>query len=221
MEFLGYGVSEAHNLLVQKNVYGDVGISKLECVGHVQKRQGSRLRSLTKCKGTTWLSDGKDTGGEGPLTDRRIDNLQVYYGRAIRQNTYEVDCMQNAVMASLKINGWRNWPWSMSSWWGIFVLLPKRHFKRKGRYVHESPFPEAVADAIYPTLEALSEKNFLSWCLHGSTQNQNEAINAVIWQWATKEMHASTLTVELATFLAVGHLGDGSQTLLTTIDVSS
>lgn len=45
--------------------------------------------------------------------------------------------------------------------------------------------------------EALSEKNFLSQCLHGGTQNQYEAINALIWQWATKEMQAGTPTVEL------------------------
>jgi len=34
-------------------------------------------------------------------------------------------------------------------------------------------------------------------------------------------MQASTPTVELATFLAVGHFGDGSQTLFTTLDASS
>lgn len=63
-----------------------------------------------------------------------------------------------------------------------------------------------------------SDKSLLSRCLHGGTQNQNEAINALIWQRATKETHASTPTVELATFLAVSHFNDGSQTLLTTLE---
>ena len=36
VEFLGDGDSKAHNLLVQENVYGDIEIAKLECVGHVQ-----------------------------------------------------------------------------------------------------------------------------------------------------------------------------------------
>ena len=54
-------------------------------------------------------------------------------------------------------------------------------------YQHEYPIPEAVADAIYPTFEALSDESLLSKCLHGGTQNQNEAINGMIWQRATKE----------------------------------
>jgi len=210
VEFLGDGVSKAHNLLVQENVYGD------ECVGHVQKRLGSRLRSLKKRHGTTHLADGK-----GRLTDKRIDKLQVYYGKAIRQNTHDIDCMQNAVMAI-----WHHskstdeepdhdlCPPGEESWCGFQRDISKG----TADYVHESPIPEAVADAIYPTFEALSDKSLLSRCLHGGTQNQNEAINALIWQRATKETHASTPTVELATFLAVGHFNDGSQTLLTTLE---
>ena len=50
------------------------------------------------------------------------------------------------------------------------------------------------------------------------TQNQTEAINGLVWQQATKETHASTPTVELATFLAVGHFNDGSKTLLTVLE---
>lgn len=46
LEFLGDGDSRAHKMLVEEAVYGDVEVEKLECVGHVQKRLGSRLRSL-------------------------------------------------------------------------------------------------------------------------------------------------------------------------------
>lgn len=45
VEFLGDGDSKAHKLLAQQAVYGNVSIEKLECVGHVQKRLGSCLRS--------------------------------------------------------------------------------------------------------------------------------------------------------------------------------
>lgn len=45
-EFLGDGDSKGHKLIVQEAVYGDKEVKKLECVGHVQKRLGSRLRSL-------------------------------------------------------------------------------------------------------------------------------------------------------------------------------
>lgn len=46
LEFLGDGDSRAHKLLVEEAVYGDIEAEKLECVGHVQKRLGSRFRSL-------------------------------------------------------------------------------------------------------------------------------------------------------------------------------
>ena len=70
----------------------------------------------------------------------------------------------------------------------------------------------AVADAIYQTFEDLSDRN-LTRCLHGGTQNQNEAINVLIWQRATKETHSGLNTVELAVFLAVSHFNDGASSI--------
>ena len=62
-------------------------------------------------------------------------------------------------------------------------------------YSHQRLLPEAVADPILPVLESLSDQ-LLSRCLHGGTQNQNEAINALIWQRATKEAHSGLVVVE-------------------------
>ena len=91
--------------MVQEVVYGDVSIEKLECVGHVQKRLGSRLRSLKRRLGKTPVGDGKGIGGAGRLTKNRINKLQVYFGKAIRQNTHSIMAMQNAViiMANLQM----------------------------------------------------------------------------------------------------------------------
>ena len=47
-------------------------------------------------------------------------------------------------------------------------------------YQHSHPLPRAVADAIYQTFEDLSDRNLLTHRLHGGTQNQNEAINALV-----------------------------------------
>lgn len=98
-EFLGDGDSKAFALLTEESVYGDNVIAKLECVGHVQKRMGSRLRSLKKRSGKNKLEDGKSIGGRGRLTDKVIDKLQVYYGRAIRDNSASITAMKDAVMA--------------------------------------------------------------------------------------------------------------------------
>ena len=48
-------------------------------------------------------------------------------------------------------------------------------------YEHSHSLPRAVADVICPIFDDLSDRDLLRQCLHGGTQNQNEAINALIW----------------------------------------
>ena len=57
-------------------------------------------------------------------------------------------------------------------------------------YIHKDPIPEAVANAILPTFEVVSEECLPLKCLQGVTQNQNQAINGLTWQCATKETPA-------------------------------
>lgn len=60
-------------------------VSNLDCIGHVQKRMGKNLIELTKK--TRKLDDGKAVGGRADrLTRPCIDNMQNYYGNAIRKN---------------------------------------------------------------------------------------------------------------------------------------
>ena len=49
--------------------------------------------------GQTRLDDGKPIGGAGRRTNNTIDKLRVYYGRAIRNNTHNIQNIENAVMA--------------------------------------------------------------------------------------------------------------------------
>ena len=214
-EFLGDGDSKAYNQLVQENVYGDDHkVEKLECVGHIQKRMGSRLRSLKKRAAKTKLRDGKTLGGKGRLTDAMIDSLQVYYGKAIRENVSNLQSMKNAVNAI-----WHHirstdesphhhlCPEGETSWCGY-----QRDLANGTRlYHHDHPLPEAVAEEIRPIFDALSAESLLQSCLHGGTQNQNESFNALIWQRAPKEYHSSLPTVEVSTYLAVGHFNNGAQ----------
>ncbi|GFU14070.1 uncharacterized protein TNCV_2536211 [Trichonephila clavipes] len=73
-----YGDGDSKGFLQVKDIYGDNSVTKLECIGHIQKRVGSRLRKLKK--------NTKGLGGKGKLTDKFIDKLQNYYGIAIRRN---------------------------------------------------------------------------------------------------------------------------------------
>lgn len=70
----------SRQLVIKEKPYGDtVIIEKLECIGHVQKRMGSRLRTLKRKMKGTKLEDGKVLGGRHRLTDYKIDKFQNYY----------------------------------------------------------------------------------------------------------------------------------------------
>ena len=105
-------------------------------------------------------------------------------------------------------------PVGEDSWCGF-----QRHVAKKTTtYPPTNLLPKAVVSAIYTVFKALTAEELPSGCLHGRTQNQNEAINALIWQSATKEIHSNLPTVELATYLAVGHFNDGSRTILSVLE---
>lgn len=61
------------------------------------KENGSRLRKL-KSSGAK-LPDGKPLGGKRRLTDVAIDNIQKFYGLAIRRNVGDVSQMKKAIWA--------------------------------------------------------------------------------------------------------------------------
>ncbi|GFX58660.1 CCHC-type domain-containing protein [Trichonephila clavipes] len=81
-----YGDGDSKSFDAVKNIYGENSVKKFECIGHIQKRVGSRLRKL-KLK-------QKGLGGRGKLTDSFIDKLQNYYGIAIRSNVINIEKKQ-------------------------------------------------------------------------------------------------------------------------------
>ena len=67
--FYGNGDSKAYSAV--KDIYGPgKPIKKFECVGHYQKRVGSRLRNSKK--------NTKGLGGKGKLPNTKIDTMQNY-----------------------------------------------------------------------------------------------------------------------------------------------
>ncbi|GFU68285.1 uncharacterized protein TNCV_834121 [Trichonephila clavipes] len=98
--YIGDGDTKTFNALSENKPYGDdYLIQKIECVGHVQKRMGSRLMKLKLVYSKKELSDGKTIGGTGRLTDSLIDKLAHYYGNAIRCNSTSVKEMRKAIWA--------------------------------------------------------------------------------------------------------------------------
>ena len=86
------------NEVVQSNSHSEFCIvpEEVECVGHVQKRLGTRLRNKVKeYKGTTTPLSGK-----GKLTEKVI-NSENFYGITIRQNSGKLYEMKKVVGAIL------------------------------------------------------------------------------------------------------------------------
>lgn len=90
--YIGDGDSKTYSGIIKADPYKNTTINKKECIGHVQKRMGTRLRTLkTKQKGL---------GGRGKLTGKVIDKLTVYYGLSIRRHCDSIQDMKSAIMAT-------------------------------------------------------------------------------------------------------------------------
>ncbi|XP_069694387.1 uncharacterized protein [Periplaneta americana] len=211
--YLGDGDSKGFQKVKESNVYGkDIEITKLECVGHVQKRMGARLRKLKKdMKGKT-LSDGKSLTGRGRLTDTEIDLLQQYYGLAIRRNAGKtIKDMQQAIWA-IYFHKLSNddapqhglCPPGEDSWCGYHKAQLKGD-----TYKHEHSLPEAVLLAIKLIFRDLARDDLLSKCLHGKTQNPNESFHHVIWERVPKTVFVQVRTLNIGLYDAVICYNDG------------
>lgn len=93
---LGDGDAKTHSRLVADDPYGGHQIDKLECINHVTKRKATALRNLV----AKMRAQGEPIGGKGKLTELRIKQLTNYYGRAIKDNSDDLEKMQEAVWAS-------------------------------------------------------------------------------------------------------------------------
>ncbi|GBM48563.1 hypothetical protein AVEN_184581-1 [Araneus ventricosus] len=201
-----YGDSDSKAFLKVKDIYGEDTVTKLECIGHVQKRVGSRLRKLKK--------KTKGFGGKGKLTDKFIDKLQNYYGIAIRSNAGSIEKMQSAVIAAFFhcCSSNRNLmhgqcPDGKDSW-----CRYKRALSDKGQYLEKSPgLPNSVMKVIKATYLELCDKNLLkNACMvwHRTIMK----VSTTSWTILPKETFVQQKTLFLGSYIAVllfnsGYLG--------------
>ena len=213
LEYLGDGDSSSFAKVKESKPYGDTLVSKNECIGHVQKRIGTRLRKLCNSYKGQKLSDGKPINGKNRLTTKIIDTLQNYYGMAIRRNTDSLVNMVNAVLATLYHVASTDddpdhglCPAGEDSWCGWQ--------RDSATYKHKHGLPKVIVELLEPIYEELSHPQLLSKCLHGKTQNPNECINKLIWSCCPKEIWVSMKTVQQASYAAVSHFNDGNISFL-------
>lgn len=186
--YLGDGDSPAFSTVQSLKPYGDDCImEKLACVGHVQKRMGTRLRKLKSDMGKRQLSDGKTLGGRGRLTLDAIKTIQTYYGLAIRRNTSSLVSMKRAVWAEYfhiastdenPSHGMCPKADDKDCWCKYQKAVVNKEDYKHADHLH---LPQAVMEVIKPTFRDLADENLLKKCHHGNTQNPNESLNNVIW----------------------------------------
>lgn len=209
-KYIGGGHSKTFSGIQKATPYGDrLHVLKKECVGHVQKRMGTRLRNAKK--NNKGIGKGK---GAGKLTDKIIGELSVYYGLAIRQHPNSVTDMKNEIWATFYHKSssdadpqHQHCPRGAESW------CKWRKAEANGSlstFRHEkSPLSAEVLQVLKLIYEDLSSDSLLERCLGGETQNNNESLNSMIWNFAPKHLHSGAKIVELAMFLAVIIFNEG------------
>lgn len=211
VQYLGDGDSKGFLAVQKDSPYGpECQVEKLECVGHVQKRMGNRLRKLKKKLGTAKLADGKSIGGKGRLTDALIDQIQTFYGLAIRRNSGNLESMKKAVWAvyfHLVSTDYAPSHALCSEDWCKYLQASDKESYKHEKHTH---VPSAIMDVIKPIFRDLAHPNLLMKCLHGGTQNPNESLNNVIWVRIPKNVFVQLNTLKLGAMDGAAVFNDGN-----------
>ena len=65
-------------------------------------------------------------------------------------------------------------------------------------YIEKDGLPITVKKLIEPVFRELSEPGLLAKCVDGFTQNNNEALNQIIWQKCPKNIFVGRTVLEMA-----------------------
>lgn len=211
--YVGDGDSKTYKGIISAQPYDDIIVKKKECVGHVEKRMGRRLRKL---KQTTKGLGGK---GKGKLIDPMIGKLSKYYGLAIRKNPKSIKKMRDAIWAtfyhysssddnpqhSLCPPGNQSWcKWRKAEATGQLSTYKQEYY----------PLCPVVLENIKPIYEDLTSEDLLERCIGAYTQNSNECLNSCIWLIAPKHLNSGKVVVDIATYVGVMLFNEGYRTIL-------
>lgn len=192
-------------------------IQKLECINHVSKRIGKRLRNrVTEVKNL--LVEGqtkKGIGGVGRLTGPNIDKIQRHYAGIIRSSNGDVQLMKKRVAAMYRhISSSDQHPDHDDC-----DLSCCRYLQAKERgedYCHAAKFhlSPRIMEQVKDIFDDLGGEELLSKCAHGKTQNANEGFNAHVWHILPKSGFANRGLLELTVNMAICTYNEGQLPLL-------
>ena len=215
------GDSKTLKDLNDNSPYGEIEIIKHECVGHVQKRLGTQLRTLKKSGKKDKNGKAVRFGGRGRLTDKSIDALQVFYGGAIRNHKNDLQGMEQAIWAvyhhsvSTDLEPQHEYCPTGDQPWCKY----QRAISLSEQPPHHTPkIPVDLAEYVKPIFTHLSHRTLLEKCLLGATQNQNESFNNLVWCRCPKTEFSSPTTVQIAVNLAILTFNDGMMAMESLLD---
>ena len=185
-----------------------------------ESQNNNHKKQNTRCK----LKDCKATHS---LTDKTIDKLQEYYGKAIRRNVIDeptdsqqaneaVEKMQKAIMAILYHCSMLPDEETRHQYCPEPTApFPWCEFKKGQRVTHKPHFifPDYLP-YLEPVFERLGRDSLLVRCIQGLSQNQNECLNGRVWSIATKDKNHSPEIVEIAAVVACVEFNEGRSGLL-------
>lgn len=208
--FIGDGDSSSYPNVVKEDPYPGLVIKKGECIGHVQKRVGSNLRRLRK---KLPADRKKAIFGKGKLTDASINYIQNCYGLAIRQNTGNLYQMVKNVAAILPHCSDNSDDAQRHKYCNREEDSWCSYWNKTKQYKHKFSIKESVQHEpeIKSLFERLREHSLLEKCLHGKTQNVNEAMNGIIWTKCPKIVYVNRQTLELGTASALLEFNEGKE----------
>ncbi|XP_026471717.1 uncharacterized protein LOC113375996, partial [Ctenocephalides felis] len=220
LTYIGDGDSKTFKGMLDTKPYGDTAVTKKQCVSHVEKRMGTRLRAVKKDK----TNKGIGGKGAGELTDKVIQEITKFYGLAIRRHPDLLEDMRKEVWATYyhKCSSDQNpqhqfCPEGEDSW----CKWRKAEANNELDQFHhdKSPLIPQVQEAIKPVFEDLSKDELLIRCLGAETQNNNESLNSLIWTFAPKHLHSGPKIVEIASYLAIIIFNEGFQGILKVMSI--
>ena len=207
----------------------------MECIGHYQKRVGSRLRKLrARTKGLGGKNKVKNVHNDdnpgvlgkvrvkkkkakSRLTDSVIDKLQNYFGIALRSKVGNVKEMQDAILASMfhvassdDCNYHTYCPTTPDTW----CQYNRDVANKTNLYQHGRGISLDVIHAIKPIYSDLTKPSELEKCLHGLTQNCNESFNSTVWERVLKSVYCGLEVLEFAVYDAVANYNYGRKASL-------
>ena len=161
VKFLGDGDSKSFPAV--EDIYEGMKVEQLECIGHVQKWAGIRLRNLKM--------NVKGLGGRGRLTDN-IYKLQNCYEIAIRRNSGDLNATKSATAASLfhvassATNDYHtHCPSGSDSW----CLIKADKANNTSSYKRGPGLPLDIIKVVKSICQELCSESLLKKCTHGQT----------------------------------------------------